>query len=168
VVVLAWDKADFKPGVQGISPAWGMAACGLAAVLYGVASNVTRRYLVGVPSLAVAAGSQCSATLFLLLPAWWFWPTTTPSSTAWASAVALSVGCTALAYVLFFRLIANVGASRAITVTFLIPAFAMLWGALFLGEIPSMRMLLGGAVVLVGTALATGVLQRPVARALGK
>jgi drug/metabolite transporter (DMT)-like permease len=155
VVVLAWDKADFKAGDHGISAAWGMAACVLASVLYGVAANISRRYLAGVPPLAVAAGSQLSATLFLLLPALFWWPAAAPSATAWA-------------YALYFRLIANVGVSRAISVTFLIPAFAMLWGAVFLGEIPSARMLLGGAVVLLGTALATGVLPGPLSRRAGK
>jgi drug/metabolite transporter (DMT)-like permease len=159
VVVLAWDKADFKAGSHGIIPLWGMVACVLATLLYGVAANVSRRYLVGVPPLAVAAGSQLSAALFLLLPALWWWPAVSPSASAWASAAALALACSAWAYVLYFRLIANVGASQAISVTFLIPAFAMLWGAVFLGELPSARMLLGGAVVLLGTALATGVLQ---------
>ena len=164
VVVLAWDKADFTAGEHGISAAWGMLACLLATLLYGLAANLSRRYLAGVPPLAVAAGSQVTAALVLLLPALVWWPAAAPSGSAWASAAALAVGCTAWAYALYFRLIANVGVSRAISVTFLIPAFAMLWGAVFLGEVPTTRMLLGGGVVLLGTALATGMLRLPFSR----
>ena len=70
----------------------------------------------------------------------------------------LAVGCTGLAYILYFRLIAHVGPANAITVTFLIPAFAVAWGAMFLGEQLTPAMVIGCAVILVGTALATGVL----------
>jgi drug/metabolite transporter (DMT)-like permease len=69
--------------------------------------------------------------------------------------------CTALAYLLYFRLIANLGAARAIAVTYLIPLFGVLWGALFLGEAVTPAMGLGAAVILLGTALATGVLRWP-------
>jgi drug/metabolite transporter (DMT)-like permease len=80
---------------------------------------------------------------------------------AWSAAIVLGVGCTALAFLLFFRLIANVGASRAVTVTFLIPLFGVLWGSLFLGERLAAGMLVGGVIVVLGTALATGVLRWP-------
>jgi drug/metabolite transporter (DMT)-like permease len=71
------------------------------------------------------------------------------------------VFCTAIAYVLYFRLIAHVGPARAITVTFLVPPFAVLWGAVILGETLSPRMIAGAAVVLAGTALATGLVRIP-------
>ena len=161
VVGLSWGKADFKAGSLGVSPAWGIAACLLASVCYGIGGNLSRKYLAGVPPLTVATGSQISAALVLLLPALWWWPASPPSSTAWFSAAALAVACTALAYVLYFRLIAHAGAANAVSVTFLIPAFAMLWGWLFLGEQPTGAMLAGCAVILLGTALATGVLRGP-------
>jgi drug/metabolite transporter (DMT)-like permease len=69
--------------------------------------------------------------------------------------------CTGLAYVLFFRLIAHIGPANAITVTFLIPAFAMAWGAIFLGESLTPQMVIGCIVILAGTSLATGFLPRP-------
>jgi drug/metabolite transporter (DMT)-like permease len=156
VVFLSWGKADFKAGDQGISPAVGIAACIAAAMLYGVAANVSRKHLVGVPPMAMAAGTQLSAAVVMLLPALWTWPSRMPSTTGWAAAAALAVGCTGLAYVLFFRLIAHAGATNAISVTFLIPAYAMLWGWLFLDEQPTGTMLIGCAVILLGTALATG------------
>lgn len=161
VVGLAWGKADFKPGDHGISPAVGIAACVGAAVLYGLAANFTRKYLAGIPAMALATGSQLGAAAALLLPALWTWPAQTPSATAWIAAAALAVACTALAYVLYFRLIAHTGATNAISVTFLIPGFAMLWGWLFIGEQPTLNMLAGCAVILLGTALSTGVLRLP-------
>jgi drug/metabolite transporter (DMT)-like permease len=81
------------------------------------------------------------------------------SAVDWASAIALGVLCTGLAYILYFRLIARVGPANAMTVTFLIPAFAMLWGALVLGEAVTPAMLAGCAVILAGTALATGLIK---------
>eukprot|EP01030_Chromulinospumella_sphaerica_P016338 gene16338-16151_t len=75
-------------------------------------------------------------------------------------ALVLALACTALAYVLFFRLIANIGPARTITVTFLIPAFAVLWGRVFLGEALTPTMLGGCAVIRLGTGFATGVLKR--------
>jgi drug/metabolite transporter (DMT)-like permease len=161
VLGLSWGKADFKPNEQGVSAALGIGACLLGAVMYGVGGNLSRKYLAGVPPLAVAAGSQLAASVVLLLPAWWFWPAVTPAAPAWWAATALALACTGLAYVLYFRLIANAGIAQAMSVTFLIPAFALLWGWLLLGELPTGTMLLGCAVILLGTALATGKLRLP-------
>lgn len=165
VIGLSWGKADFKPGALGISPALGIAACIAATVCYGIGANLSRKFLVGVPPMAVAAGSQLVAAVVLLVPAVWTWPTSTPGPAAWLNAIALAVLCTGLAYVLYFRLIARTGASNAMAVTFLIPGYAMLWGWLFLSEQPTLQMLIGCAVILLGTALATGLLRLPAARA---
>lgn len=165
VVGLTWGKADFKPGLHGVSPALGIAACVAAAMLYGVAANVSRRHLAGVPPMAVAAGSQFAAALLLAVPAAAAWPAVMPGAMSWLAAGTLAVACTGAAYVLYFRLIANTGAANAISVTFLIPAFAMLWGWLFLAERPTAGMLAGCAVILLGTALSTGVLRWPSAKA---
>lgn len=138
-------------------------ACIVAASAYGFSANFTKRFLAGVPPMAVAAGSQLSATLVLAVPAALFWPAVTPGPAAWAGLAALAVFCTGLAYVIFFRLIANVGPANAITVTFLIPAFAVGWGAMFLDEPVTAAMLIGCAVILLGTALAVGVIRLPLA-----
>ncbi len=131
----------------------------LASVSYGVSASVVKRYFTGVRPLAVAAGSQSGAALLLLPFALAAWPAGTLRFVDWASAIALGVLCTGLAYILYFRLIARVGPATAMTVTFLIPAFAMLWGGLILGEAVSVTMLAGCAVILAGTALATGVVR---------
>ena len=161
VVFLAWGKVGLKVGTGGMSPALGMAACVAATVLYGLAANYTRKRLAGVAPMALAAGSQLSATAMLLLPALWAWPAVVPPAAAWGAAALLSLLCTGLAYVLFFRLVAQAGATNAISVTFLIPGFAMGWGWLVMDETPTPTMLLGCGVILLGTALATGLLKWP-------
>lgn len=171
VVGLAWGQAGLNGATAAhaatagatwaMTPALGIAACVAATVLYGLAANYTRRRLTGVAPMALAAGSQLSATAVLLVPALWAWPAVAPSGTAWGAAVLLSVLCTGLAYVLYFRLIAHAGATNAISVTLLIPGFAMLWGWVIMDERPTPTMLLGCAVILLGTALATGLLRLP-------
>jgi drug/metabolite transporter (DMT)-like permease len=156
VAGLGWERASFKPGVHGVSPAAGVAACLAATLCYGFSVNYTKKRLVGVPPVAVATGSQLGAAVVTLLPALWLWPVVGPGTRAWAAALVLAVVCTAAAYLLFFRLIANVGPAQAISVTFLIPAFAIAWGSLLLGERISSAMVIGCAVVLLGTALASG------------
>jgi drug/metabolite transporter (DMT)-like permease len=76
----------------------------------------------------------------------------------WLHVVGLGIACTGSAYILFFRLGAHVGPTRAVWVTFLIPVFGVLWGILFLGEQLTLNMLIGCAVILLGTSLSTGVL----------
>jgi drug/metabolite transporter (DMT)-like permease len=136
-------------------------AAGLAAsALYGLAASFARRHFADRPALEVAAGSVSGATLVMLPLAVWAWPETPPAAGAWASALGLGAFCTALAYVLYFRLLASVGSARAVTVTFLIPVFGILWGALFLHEPVTPSLLIGCAVVLLGTSLATGLIGR--------
>ncbi len=154
VVWLAWSKASFKPGAEAVGLA--VLACLGAALLYGFGANMSKRWLAGVAPLAVATGSQLSATVLLLPLGLLAWPTQPLPALAWGSVVALGVFCTGLAYLLFFRLIAHVGSANAISVTFLIPLFAVLWGGLFLGERLTPTMLGGGALILLGTSLATG------------
>ena len=157
VLWLAWDKASFKPGGSG----WAVVACLAATLLYGISANYTKKRLAGVAPLAVATGSQLSAALVLALPAAWWWPSTAPSPSAWLTATALAVLCTAVAYVLYFRLIAHIGPANAIAVTFLIPVFAVLWGRLFLAEGITTAMFFGCMAILLGTGLATGMLKLP-------
>ncbi|HEV7912236.1 MAG TPA: DMT family transporter, partial [Albitalea sp.] len=157
VLWLAWDKASFKPGGSG----WAIVACLAATLCYGIGASYTKKRLTGVPPLAVATGSQLSAALILVLPALVWWPRTMPSHGAWIAAALLAVACTGIAYVLYFRLIAHIGPANAISVTFLIPVFAVLWGWLLLDEGLTVQMILGCAVILVGTGLTTGVLKLP-------
>ena len=158
---IGWDGADFKPG----GSAWAIGACLVAAMSYAIGPNLTKRHLSGVAPLAVAAGSQLAAALLLALPAALVWPAATPPAIDWLAAALLALLCTALAYILYFRLIANAGPSNAVAVTYLIPPFAILWGDVFLGERPSLPIVAGCAVIFLGTALTTGILAPRFARA---
>lgn len=132
----------------------------IAALCYGISANYTKKYLSTIKPLALAAGSQIAATAMLLPFSLFFIPKTMPSTNAIGSAILIGVICTGVAYILFFRLIAQLGPAKAISVTYLIPAFGLLWGALFLDETISLMMLIGGAVTLFGVALTTGFLQK--------
>lgn len=162
VALLAWDKASFKPDASGYAPGWAVLACLAACVCYAIAATATKRYLTGLPALVTATGSQLGATLGLALPAIWFWPTTAPGVNAWLALLALGVACTGIAYILYFRLIEQAGPSRALAVTFVIPVFAVFYGVVFLGETVTGWMLFCAAVIVCGTALATGLLKLPV------
>ena len=155
VALLAGDKASFKPGGTG----WAVAACLLATLCYGYSASFTKKYLSDVNPLATATGSQIGATMGLALPTVWYWPAHNPGPSAWLALLVLGVLCTAAAYVLYFRLIAKLGPARAVTVTFLVPVFAIIYGTAFLGESLTVWMLFCGAVIVCGTALATGLLK---------
>lgn len=159
VLILVWK--DLK-GLGTLTPSsLAPVAVLLATLLYGIAANFTKRYLVGVDSLALATGSMIGAAVVLLPFAFAYWPVTPISSLAWGSVIALGIACTGIAYTVYFHLIATIGPTRAVSVTFLVPIFGILWASLFLGERITSSMLLGCAVVIVGTMLASGVLKLP-------
>jgi len=164
VAMLAWDKASFKPIASGIAPGWAVLACLLATLCYAFSASFAKRYLTGLRPLVTATGSQLGAMFGLALPAWWLWPTHTPSAKAWLALLVLGVVCTGLAYVLYFRLIERAGPARALTVPFLVPVFAVTYGMVFAGEVVTSQMLLCGAVILLGTALSTDLIQVPFKR----
>ncbi|MEL5515675.1 EamA family transporter [Serratia bockelmannii] len=138
----------------------GVIACLVATGCYGVAGFLTRRWISnkgGLDPKIVAFGSQIGATLFLL--PFFIWSTTTGPSinwlqgNVWGSVVAVGLICTAFAYILYFRLIADIGPLRSLTVTFLIPPFAVLWGYLALGETINEGFIIGAFIVCVSVWL---------------
>jgi drug/metabolite transporter (DMT)-like permease len=153
VIFLVWGKVSFTPG-SGLA----VIACLSATFLYGIAASFTKKYLAGVDSLASATGSQLSAAVILLPLGIYFWPDHSISLKAWGAVVILAIFCTALAYILYFRLFAVLGPSKTITVTFLIPVFGMLWGGLVLQEVPTLQMVIACAVIILGTSLSAGVI----------
>lgn len=157
IIVLVWNKLSFQSG--GTGPAVLAAIC--APVFYGVAANWTKRYLTGVDALSNAAGTMVGASLVLLPLAIWSWPDHEVSFEAWRANVLLAFLCTGVAYIVFFKLIANVGPTAAVSVTFLVPVFGLLWGMWFLNEELAPRVLLGTGIILMGTALALGLLRWP-------
>lgn len=157
VIWLAGGWPDFGPHGDGQA----LAAALAGTVMYGLSANVVKRHFADVRPLAVAAGSQSAAALLLAPFALASWPSGPIPRGHWWAALALGVLCTGVAYLLYFRLIARIGAARTLTVTFLIPMFAMLWGATFLAEAITLPLLAGCALILAGTALATGVVKLP-------
>lgn len=155
VLLLVWGKASIK----GNGAALAMAAGFGAAVCYGVAANYTKVRLSKVGVLATATGSQIGAAICWAPLALWQMPAAMPSLKAWLMVAALGLFCTAVAYILYFRLIARLGPARAVTVTFLVPAFGMLWGGIFLKEAVTWQMVVGTAVILMGTSLTTGLVR---------
>jgi drug/metabolite transporter (DMT)-like permease len=159
VALLAWNKASFKPNASGLATGWAVLACLLACLCYGISASYTKRYLGGLPSLVTATGSQLGATLGLALPTLWLWPQRMPGATAWLALLAVGVLCTGVAYILYFRLIENIGPARSLTVTFVVPVFAVIYGAAFLNESVSMWMVFCGAIIVSGTALSANLLK---------
>ncbi|MBB1598163.1 DMT family transporter [Achromobacter sp. UMC46] len=156
IIVLVWDKLNFQAG--GTGPA--VLAAVSAPIFYGIAANWTKRFLGGVDALASATGSMIAASLVLLPLAISAWPEAPASTAAWISTILLAVVCTGAAYIVFFRLIANVGPTGAVSVTFLVPIFGVVWGAWFLDESITPSIAVGAAIILVGTALALGLIKR--------
>ena len=143
---------SFDAGANG----WAMLACLVATACYGTATSISQRYLSGVPPLVIATGSQMGACLLLVLPGVWFHPTQWPTASAWIGLLMIGAVSTALAYMLYFRLIAKTGGTRTLSVTYLVPLFANIIGVVFLDETLTLRILLCGGLILLGTAMANG------------
>jgi drug/metabolite transporter (DMT)-like permease len=158
VVMLAWGKASFKPAADGSMAYSGLAVLSLlgACLCYGFGACFIKVHLPTAPPLVTATGSQCGAWLLLAGPMVWFWPSAMPSAKAWAAMAASGVLCTALPYILYFRLIDRMGPAKAVTVTYVIPLFAVAAGVVFLNEQVTVWMLLCASIILCGTSLATG------------
>jgi drug/metabolite transporter (DMT)-like permease len=153
-LLVGFDSIAARPGA-GIA----IAAALLAAFSYGVASLYAKS-AQSVEPFANAHGSMWASAL-LVLPALPFFPASgQPTIGIMGAVLALGVLCSGIAYLLYFRLIADVGTTSALTVTFLNPVFGILWGALFLGEVVGWYTVAGSAIVLVGTALVTGFVPR--------
>jgi drug/metabolite transporter (DMT)-like permease len=123
-----------------------------AAFCYGLSAAVMRRWSRDAPSRGMAVGTQIAGGV-LLLPLLAAAPPAMPGAGVIGAVLALGLVCGAMAYLLYFRLIADIGAAGALTVTYLIPVFGIVWGALFLGEPLEPAMLGGAALVIAGTVL---------------
>lgn len=152
VLVLLWGKTASSGDATGTA----VTACLLATLSYGIAANYARTRLARASPLAIATGSQIAAALCLLPLALWHLPAGMPAPDAWLAVAALGVLSTGLAFILYFRLVTHAGATRAMSVTFLIPVFGMLWGMLALDETVTLNMFSGTAIILLGTALTAG------------
>lgn len=147
VLVLASGKT------AGASVGLAVAAATIGAFLYGVGINLVRRHLSGLPAGAVAAATLGTSALLTLPFALAYWPQDAIPMASWISAGMLGVLCTGLGMVMYYRLIGGIGASRASTVTYLIPVFGVAWAWMLLGEPLTLSMGLSGLLILGSVAL---------------
>lgn len=153
-LLVGFDPAAALPG------AGAAVVCVLVAPMSYSIASLYAKSVQNVDSFANAHGSMWSSAL-LVLPALAFFPVPAqPTVGVMAAVVALGVLCSGIAYLMYFRLIEEAGSTPALTVTFLIPVFGILWGAMFLGEVIGWHTIAGSAIVLVGTALVTGFVPR--------
>jgi drug/metabolite transporter (DMT)-like permease len=153
-VLVGFDSITAQPGA-GVAVVAALAA----AFCYGVASNYARS-AKSIAPFANAHGSMWASALLVLPALPFFPPSGQPTIGVTGAVVALGVLCSGIAYLLYFRLIEEVGPTSALTVTFLNPVFGILWGALFLGEVVGWYTVVGAAIVLAGIALVTGLMPR--------
>ncbi len=132
-----------------------LAAMGLVAICYATGPVILQRYLAGVPALGVIAAALGITALVYLPIAAFSIPEEMPSATVIGSVVGLAVVCTAIAFLVFFALIAEVGPVKAMVFTYVNPAVAAVLGVAILDERFTLGMGVGFALVLVGSVLAT-------------
>ncbi|HTS21635.1 MAG TPA: DMT family transporter [Casimicrobiaceae bacterium] len=149
---VAW-VVGWQAGGSGEGAWLATLACLGAALCYGIGGVYTKVRMREIPSHAIALYSLLAATLVLAPAAAGGALPSPPSALVAVNVLALAVASTAYAYRLYFRLIANVGPTRALTVTFLIPLFGVLWGVALLGEPLTRDMLFGAMLILAGTWL---------------
>ncbi len=133
-------------------------ACVMANLIYSIAGYFSKHTLAGADAFGQSLCALIGSSIVLLPLGFWFWPQTMPSATAWGAVTVLGVACSALAYVMYFWLIANAGVIYSMSVTLVIPVFGVLSGVLFLGEQLTLWSAIGGALTLLATAVVIGVL----------
>ncbi len=151
----------FKLDSASAAPPWAVAMALAAATLYGIAGVYSKRKAAGIAPLAAAAGSQFGAALLLLPMALVFPPSAAPSLVQWLNVLALAVFSSALAFILYFRLIDSIGPVKTVSVNYLTPLFGVAGGVLALGEPLTANLLAGLALILAGVTLVVAPGRRP-------
>lgn len=154
VVLVGWQTTAVTLSF-GVAVAVGL----LAALMYAIAAPYAKQQLSEVPSLATATLTNLSAAAFLLPALPFTVPPAPPVPAVGLAVLLLALGSTSLAYVLYFRLIQNIGSTNALSVAYLVPLFAIGWGRLVLNEPITLSMVLGGGLIIAGIAIANA--QKP-------
>lgn len=144
-----------KIGADNNSPMFGyaVAACLAAPVCYSLSGIYIKKFMHNVKPMATACVSQLLAGM-IMLPATILSPVKGEVTvTIMVYTIVFGVMCSAVAYILYYRLVASNGPTKALTVTFITPVFAMLWAALLLGEPITPRMIAGGFMILLGAGM---------------
>lgn len=148
VMILMSDKLAW--GNNTILP---LCTAFLSGLSYAVGANITKKKLSHVPPRLLAASSMFTAGAMMIPLGLSYWPDQIPSGEAWVSIIAVALISTALAYLIFFWLLKEIGPTRTVSVTLIIPIFGIAWGALFLDESITLNIVLGTVVILVGAYL---------------
>lgn len=148
VMILMSDKLAW--GNNTILP---LCTAFLSGLSYAVGANITKRNLSHVPPRLLAASSMFTAGAMMLPFGAFYWPAQMPSNEAWLSIIAVALLSTAFAYLIFFWLLKEIGPTRTVSVTLIIPIFGVAWGALFLHEPITLSIILGTVVILIGAYL---------------
>lgn len=140
---LAWGNNTILP----------LGAAFLSGLSYAVSANITKKKLSHIPPRLLAASGMFTAGVLLIPLGLITWPDQMPGGAAWAAAVAVALLSTAFAYLIFFLLIKEIGPTKTVSVTLIIPIFGIIWGALFLNESITLNIILGTIVILMGAYL---------------
>jgi drug/metabolite transporter (DMT)-like permease len=151
--------------LEGAGP-WPIVEVLLVAVCYAIGPVILSRRLAGLPGVGVSALSLSIAAVIYLVPGLLLLPESPPPANAVWSVALLGLVCTALAFVLFYDLITEIGPSRATVITYLNPVVALILGVAILDEEPTLGMFIGFPLVLIGSVLATRGPKRPTADAV--
>lgn len=128
----------------------------LASCSYGLTVVYARIRFQTVSPLHTAVGQLCGSSVLLLPFTVALWPSRPPTWPAVFAVLVLAFACSALAYLIYFHLIRTVGPVQTSTVTFLVPFFSIVWGALFLGEPLTLGLFVGLGVILLSVWLVLG------------
>jgi len=153
ITFLVWDR--FELALNDSTLALTAAICG--PICYALSACYAKKYLSSFSPFVNATGSSLTSGVLLLPLAWYWWPQAPVSTTAWMAALVLAVLCSAVAYVLYYRLIQHIGPARAMTVSYLVPVVGLFWGWMLLDEHFTLRTLLGVLLIFSGLALANGI-----------
>jgi drug/metabolite transporter (DMT)-like permease len=156
VVLVGWTPVPMS-GKELLAASFSV----LATALYGYTIVFTKVKLKDASPMGISAGTLLMAAATLAPFALAAPPPVAAPSLAWASVLGLAVVSTAFAFILYYRLIADVGPVKAITVTLLVPIFGMVWGVLFLGEAVTPGRVAGCLIILAGCSLILGLVKVP-------
>lgn len=160
IVFLVWDR--FELALSDSTLALVAAVCG--PICYALSACYAKKYLSSFNPFVNATGSSLTSGVLLLPLAWYWWPDTEISATAWYAALILAVVCSAIAYVLYYRLIQHIGPARAMTVSYLVPVVGLFWGWALMDEHLTARTITGVMLIFSGLALANSVKLKPTAK----
>src|SRR5919107_2279988 len=154
-VLVGWDPLPLN-GLVLLA----VAAMLIASLSYALGATYAKLSFSGIPPLGMAIGQLCGAVVLLAPLAAISFPDRAPSTVVALSMLGLALLSTAVAYLIYFRLIENVGPTSTLTVTLLVPVFGLLFGVLLLGEPFGFGTLAGLGIILTSVVLITGIAPR--------